>query len=102
MCCTFCVKVCLRTNIRLQNELERIRRQYSGAASEPAREVSAAPVAVSSGAGSPAADAAQDFRRELEELRAQIAQLRNDLGELADAFQRAEDDLRQLKADLGG
>jgi uncharacterized protein len=53
------------------------------------------------GASDPAVELVDSIRREMAEIRAQVAQLRSDLDELAGAQRQAEDQLRRLRDDLG-
>jgi len=120
----------LTHNLYLERELENLRRQFaqSGAAAlapaedDDAESSRSAPVAASSarpphlaapaphsaglpsysaGASAPAGDVA-DVRRAVEELRALVAQLRSDVDDLSSSLHQTADDVRRLKADLGG
>jgi len=69
---------------------------------------SPAPAAVSSPRAAPApqaeglvAEVADVFRRQLEELRSQVAQLRSDLEELTALAHRTEDELQRFRDELG-
>lgn len=86
------------------SELERIRTEYGskggGAAAVVADASASGPVLVASvttGAQTPMSDVA----KEVEELRLQVAQLREDLDDLTSAYQKTEDELRRLREDLG-
>ncbi len=57
-----------------------------------------APMGRSGGVGVPASD----LQHELQALRAEIAQLKNDLAELAAAHERTTDELRSMRDALGG
>ena len=87
------------------SEMERIKAEYgSGAGTRP----SAEPTRVASHSA-PTAGAApitqpvptSNLEAELEELRSQVSQLRSDLDDLTTAFQKTEEELRQLREDLG-
>jgi hypothetical protein len=87
-------------------ELEQLRAQYDrgGAAVLTREELSAAPSPLPAPVAMPAAPAAgggDPFRRDLEDLRQQIALLRGELQDLAARQQRLQDDVRGLKDSLG-
>jgi uncharacterized protein YceH (UPF0502 family) len=65
---------------------------------------SAGPVAPGAAPGGQPAPASEltDLRRTVEELRSLAAQLRSDLDDLASSLHQTADDVRRLKADLGG
>jgi len=94
-------------------ELDRVKAQFAHGASmaeEPSEPAGNAPAAVAGGPiRSHAASAAQavssqtgdTMRRELEELRSQVAQLRADLADLASIVHETTDELQRLKSELG-
>jgi len=99
-------------------ELEALRAKYQGggavgladgeepliAAGAPAATAPAAPgpSPVTGLTGDPATDAIGALRRDLVELRSEVAQMRSDLEELQDAHRRIADEVRALKEALGG
>lgn len=87
------------------SELEKIRAEYGSGASP---RVSAEPTQVASHSVMPTVTASvpqtvptSNLAGELEELRSQVGQLRSDLDDLTVAFQKTEEELRQLREDLG-
>lgn len=87
------------------SELERIRVEYASGAPHPPDD-EAIPAAARPTASTASSSAIQGvsgggLAGELEELRSQVAQLRADLADLTEAHQRTEDELRQLREDLG-
>jgi len=89
-------------------ELDRLKAHYSGAAVEPHR--ADAPPAAAHGHAAPIAAAAhaegdvrsaERLERATEEIRAELAQLRSDLNDLAEAQTRTEEALGRLRDDLG-
>jgi hypothetical protein len=99
----------------LPRELENLRAEYAGGghpaaglphAAEPAVHVAGQtipPAAAPSQAPVPAVEptVVDDLRRELHDLRDQVAQVRADVDELADQLSRIDDAVRELKDALG-
>jgi len=101
-------------------EMEKLRREFraeSAAASGPTEHSSAPPAPIAPRAAAPVApamrppannpaaavaEAAEAVGREVAALRAEVAQLRHDLDELAERQRRTEDELHQMKSALGG
>lgn len=87
------------------SELEKIRAEYgSGAGTRPSAEpTQAASYSAPAASAVPVAQTVptSNLEAELEELRSQVGQLRSDLDDLATAFQKSEEALRQLREDLG-
>ena len=86
------------------SELERIQAEYGSKAAIVSAPASEEPV--SGGSMAVAArmtphTSAGDLARDVEELRSQVAQLRDDLNDLASAYQKTEEELRRLREDLG-
>ncbi|MBN2291616.1 MAG: DUF480 domain-containing protein [Pirellulales bacterium] len=73
---------------------------HDTAPQQPSRE-QAPPITASAGATAIDNDAAESLRRELGELRDQVAQLRGDLDEVGGRLQRTETELHELKDALG-
>ncbi len=95
-----------------EREMERLRDEYAGRAApappaptaaspSPMPPTPAEPSPPAASHAAPAPDAVKDLRREMEELKSQIAQLRSDVEELVTTLGRTEDGLQQLKNDLG-
>jgi uncharacterized protein YceH (UPF0502 family) len=87
----------------LPGEMEKVKARYGAAVARAASsydEVDPSPATSGPGAAAQAPGAAGD--REIDELRSHVAQLRSDLEELAGVVERMEDELRSLRADLGG
>lgn len=83
-------------------ELERIKAQHAGQAAAVPSEASH-PAAVANHEP-PAIDArvAEGLNQAVESLRTELAQVRSDLGDLAEAFGRTEEEVRRLRNELGG
>jgi uncharacterized protein YceH (UPF0502 family) len=79
------------------NELERLKEQHSGKAASPTLQPSIA----TSGANALPPEAAESIQRELQQLRAELSELRSELNDLVSAHRQTDDQLRQLKNDLG-
>jgi uncharacterized protein len=90
-----------------RNELETLRTKYQGSGSDDVPNHEQPSVGRSHVAEPPTAVHTDDnalaaLRRELTDLRDQVAQLRSDLQELTDAHQQFAEDVRTLREALGG
>lgn len=86
------------------SELERVQAEYGSKAASAAASASEEPVSggsVAAAATMTSHTSTGDLAREVEDLRSQVAQLRDDLNDLASAYQKTEEELRRLREDLG-
>jgi hypothetical protein len=93
--------------LSMPQEMEKLRSEYRGrtapvSAPAVARESTAADHAGDRGVGWPGPAATEPREAELAELRGQIAEIRQELDELAASQRRSEEELRELRAALGG